>query len=199
MESAKNYFRDQLCKSSELAFSIAHDPALDREIEIVGAKQFALKMQGDLAQQYFSPDVRSDAERLLKCIDPGATSKLSEAFRFACTAVLRARIENAKLHAEQLAGNYAVTSSDPLFTGVFALPPIPGDQPQLNIQLTFEDVANRFVAFKKPDWAPKTAADYKRVIALGTEMIGATTPMKSVDTDAVKRVRDVLYCCRRTI
>ena len=120
VKSAQDYFRAQLSKSLEIAFLIPDDPALDRDVEIAGAKQLAAKLQVDLAKQQFSPSVRSDAEELLKSINVGSTSKVSEAYWFACVAVLRARIENAKLYAEQLAGNYAVTSADPLFTGIFA-------------------------------------------------------------------------------
>lgn len=64
---------------------------------------------------------------------------------------------------------------------------------------TFDEVVNPFITFKKSDWAPKTAADIKRVIALSTELIGATKPIKAVNTDDVKRVRDILSLLRQTI
>jgi integrase len=192
VDAAKEYFRSQLRNSIELAFSIVRDPCLDRGIEIAGARQFALKMQEELALQHFSPSVKSDAEEVLKSIDPNATVKLSEPFRLACNAVLRARIENAKLHAEQLIGNYAVTSSDPWFAGVSAFPPIPGDQSGAVTCPTFSQVAKMFVEFKKTDWAPKTAADFTRVIGLGTALIGGAKPIKEVDANDVKRVRDIL-------
>ncbi|MGY8638090.1 hypothetical protein RAD15_37020 [Bradyrhizobium sp. 14AA] len=155
VKGAQDYFRVQLSKSLELAFLIPNDPALDRDIEIAGAKQLAAEMQSDLAKQHFSPSVRSDAEKLLKSINAGSMSKVSEVFWFACVAVLRAKIENAKLHAEQLAGNYAVTSADPLFTGIFAneLPPIPGENAKPHNSSTFDEVANDFFAVKsKKDW-----------------------------------------------
>lgn len=195
VKGAQEYFRAQLSKSLELAFLIPNDPALDRDIEIAGAKQLAASMQADLAKQHFSPSVRSDAEELLSSIGAGPTSKVSDAFQFACVAVLRAQIENAKVHAEQLAGNYAVTSADPLFTGIFAnqLPPIPGDAANSPKSPTFEEVANRFFALKsKTDWVPKTSADVKRVIALANELIGPNKAMKAVDIEDVKRVRDAL-------
>lgn len=194
VKGAQDYFRAQLSKSLELAFLIPNDPVLDRDVEIAGAKRLAASMQADLANQHFSPSVRFDADELLSSIGAGPTSKVSEAFQFACVAVLRARIENAKLHAEQLAGNYAVTSADPLFAGIFAneLPPIPGDEAK-SPKSTFEEVANQFFALKsKADWVAKTAADVRRVIALATELIGPDKAMSAVDIADVKRVRDAL-------
>lgn len=194
VKGAHDYFRAQLSKSLELAFLLPNDPALDREIEIAGAKQFAASMQADLAKQHFSPSVRSDAEGLLSSIGAGPTSKASDAFQFACVAVLRARIENAKIHAKQLAGNYAVSSADPLFAGVFAneLPPIPSEANSPKSP-TFEDVANQFFALKsKADWVAKTSADVKRVIALASELIGPNKVMKAVDIEDVKLFRDAL-------
>ena len=195
VKGAQDYFRTQLSKSLELAYLIPNDPALDREIEIAGAKQFAASMQADLAKQRFSPSVRADAEELLTSVGAGSTSKASEAFWFACVAVLRAKIENAKLHGEQLAGNYAVTSADPLFAGIFAneLPPIPGDVAKSTTSPTFEEVAKQFFVLKsKTDWVPKTSADVKRVIALAAELIGPDKPMKAVDIEDVKRIRNAL-------
>ncbi|MCP2129184.1 UNVERIFIED_ORG: integrase [Bradyrhizobium japonicum] len=193
-KGAQDYFRAQLSKSLELAFLIPKDPALDTEIEIAGAKQLAAEMQADLAKQHFSPSVRSDARELLKSINAETTSKVSEAFWFACVAVLRARIENAKLHAEQLTGNYAITSADPLFAGISQneLPPILGDDVKSNILPTFEHVAKQFFTLKSKDWVPKTSADVKRVIRLATELIGPARAMKAVDIEDVKRVRNAL-------
>jgi integrase len=195
IKGAQEYFRTQLSKSLELVFLIATDPALDRDVEIAGAKQLALEMQQQLAKQHFSPGVRSDAEELLKSINVGAVAKVSDAFQLACVAVLRAKIENAKLHAEQLGGNYAVTSADPMFAGIYAheLPPIPGDGAKSHNSPTFEEVADQFFALKsKGDWVAKTSADVKRVVALATELIGPDKTMKAVDIEDVKRVRNAL-------
>jgi integrase len=195
VKGAQDYFRTQLSKSLELVFLIAADPALDRDVEIAGAKQLALEMQQQLAKQHFSPGVRSDAEELLKSINVGAVSKVSDTFQLACVAVLRAKIENAKLHAEQLAGNYAVTSADPLFAGIYAheLPPLPGDGAKSHNSPTFEEVANQFFTFKsKGDWAPKTSADIKRVLKLAIELIGPKRAINAIDVTDVKLVRDAL-------
>jgi integrase len=74
------------------------------------------------------------------------------------------------------------------------LPPIPGDEATAApTGPTFGSVAKQFFDFKtKNDWAAKTAADVKRVIALATELIGANKSMTSLGIDDVKSVRDAL-------
>lgn len=84
VKGAQQYFRTQLSKSLELVFLIATDPALDRDVEIAGAKQLALEMQQQLAKQHFSPGVRSDAEELLKSINVGQVAVGSGSSIIAC-------------------------------------------------------------------------------------------------------------------
>jgi hypothetical protein len=79
---------------------------------------------------------------------------------------------------------------DPWFAGIAAveLPPIPGDEPKAAATgPTFGVIAKQFFDFKsKNDWATKTAADVKRVIALATELIGAEKSMASLGIEDVK-------------
>ena len=130
---AKDYFRVQLSKSLELALDIPRVyPYLDIDFEIAGTKQLASKLRDALKQQHFSPSVQSDARLLLNPTNPGANNKTSDAFQFACHAVLRAKIESTRILAAQLQGQYhEVAPKDPWFAGISAveLPSIPGDTP----------------------------------------------------------------------
>jgi hypothetical protein len=117
--------------------------------------------------------------------NPHIDTKPSDAFQFACNAVLRAKIENTRILAAQLGGEYHETApKDPWFVGITAvdLPPIPGDEVKAaSTGPTFGMIAKQFFDFKsKNDWALKTAADVKRVVALATELIGADKSMTSV-------------------
>src|SRR5207244_3430162 len=98
--------------------------------------------------------------------------------------------------ASQLRGEYhEAAPKDPWFAGIAAvdLPPIPGEEPKAApTGLTFGMIAKQFVAFKSKDWVAKTAADFHRVIALTTELVGADKSMASVDIEDVKRLRDAL-------
>jgi integrase len=193
---AKDYFKAQLSKSLELAMLLPTDPLVDMDFEITGTEQLAADMREALKYQHFSPSVQSDARALLNPTNPDAVTKPSDAFRYACNAVLRAKIENARILATQLAGDYAPPPGDPWFVGLAAveLPPIPGDEPKAAPKgATFGMIAKQFVAFKsKEDWAAKTAADVQRVIALASELIGPDKSMASVDIEDVKRFRDAL-------
>jgi hypothetical protein len=197
LNRAKDYFRAQLSKSLELALLLPTDPAIDIDFEIAGAEGVADKFRNALKHQQFSLSVQSDAWGLLNPSGADFQAPPSDAFRIACNAVLRAKIENARILASQLRGEYdETTAKDPWFAGITTvdLPPIPGDEAKAAATgPTFEAVAKQFFEFKsKNDWAPKTAADVKRVIALASELIGPEKTMTSVDIDDVKRVRDAL-------
>jgi hypothetical protein len=128
---AKDYFKAQLSKSLELAFDLPRDPLIDIDFEIAGTEQLATKMREALKQQHFSPSVQSDARALLNPTNPDAGTKPSDAFQFACNAVLRAKIENARILAANLRGEYHETAPrDPWFAGITAvdLPQLPGDE-----------------------------------------------------------------------
>ena len=193
---AKDYFKAQLSKSLELALLLPTDPYIDIDFEITGTEQLATKMREALKHQHFSPGVQSDARALLNPTNPDIDTKPSDAFQFACNAVLRAKIESARILAAQLGGEYHETApQDPWFAGITAvdLPPIPGDEAKVApTGPTFGMIAKQFVAFKNNDWVAKTAADFQRVIALTTELIGADKSMASVDLEDVKRFRDAL-------
>jgi hypothetical protein len=126
---AMDYFKVQLSKSLELALLLPIDPLIDIDFEMAGTEQLATKMREALKQQHFSPSVQSDARALLNPTNPNADTKPSDAFQFACNAVLRAKIESKRILAAQLGGEYHETApKDPWFAGIAAvnLPPIPG-------------------------------------------------------------------------
>jgi integrase len=154
-------------------------------------------MREALKQQHFSPNVQSDARALLNPTNPDVDTKPSDAFQFACNAVLRAKLESTRILASQLRGEYQDTGpQDPWFAGITVvdLPSIPGDEAKAApTGPTFGSVAKQFFEFKsKNDWALKTTSDVKRVIALATELIGADKSMTSLGIDDVKSVRDAL-------
>jgi hypothetical protein len=103
---AKDYFKVQLSKSLDLALLLPTDPLIDIDFEITGTEQLATKMREALKQQLFTPGVQSDARELLNPTNPDIDTKPSDAFQFACNAVLRAKIESTRILAAQLRGEY---------------------------------------------------------------------------------------------
>jgi integrase len=194
---ARDYFKVQVSKSLELAFDIPRDPYLDVDVEATGAEQLASNFSKALKHQEFSASVRADALALLCSINPNAVTKSADALQYACTAILRAKIESTRILAAQLAGKYDETApKDPWFAGIAAidLPPIPGDEPKVSPSgPTFQKIAKQYYDFKsKNDWVPKTAADQQRVITLATELIGTEKAIALVDIEDVKLVRNAL-------
>ena len=169
-------FQELLNKSLEWSYLLPNDPAcdLDREVELLRVRVEQLRTQ--LTSQTFSPLVRDEAEELLAA--SGQSDPDFDARQHACNAIVRAKMEDARILAARLSGDYAATiPADPLFANMepTGLPPLPGDEPaRVQGEPTFGMVAKEFFAFKaKHDWAPKTAADVKRVRACTRNMAAA--------------------------
>jgi integrase len=199
-ERAREYFRNSLAKALELAFELPHDPLCDVGAEIEMLSRDIAMMRSQLAKQSFSDSVRVDAQALVDGANgsngAGGPKCDIETFQYACNAVLRAQMENARIHAAQLAGEYDATAPrDPLFHGIVAtLPPLPGEDVKPTSQShTLSSIAVQFYEQKvKHNWVAKTAADMKRVLTLVEAVVGGGKPMHSFDIDDVKVVRDTL-------
>lgn len=194
-DRAREYFKSALSKSLEHAFLLPSDPKWDSQAEIAYLNAHEIKLREGLVAQSFTPSIQSDALDILGISQLTPGTKASEAFQFACNAIARAKIEDARILAAQLAGQYDKTLPlDPLFTGIVAteLPPLPGEKPTHSGH-TFAFTANLFFEFKsKNDWAAKTAADVKRVLSLAQSIIGGERPIGSLTIEDVKAVRDAL-------
>lgn len=196
-ERIRDYFQRCLNKSLEYALLLPTDPFCDLEKEVIALRDSVEQMRKQLAAQSFSQSLVQDATTVLQqstsendFIDP-------ETLQYACGTVLRAKIENARVLAAQLSGRYEDTAPrDPLFAGMAAtgLPPIEGDAaPTQPKWLTLKAVGELYCDFKgKHDWVSKTAMDVRRILTLAEEAIGADKPMRLVDTDDVKAVRDLI-------
>ena len=196
-ERIKGYFQGCLNRSLEHTQLLPSDPAVDLEQEVAYLRTSVEQMRRQLAAQSFNPGVVEDATRLLHQTPTGTPASNPETLQYACSSVLRAKIENSRILAAQLEGRYDdVAPRDPLFTRMAAtgLPPIPGEAvPQAAKPLTLRDVGDLYCAFKgKHDWVAKTATDTRRVLTLAEHAIGAGKPMRSLDAEDVKAVRDLM-------
>ena len=97
LNRARDYFRVQLSKSLELAFLLPTDSKVDLGREVAGTKLFEAKLREELKYQCFSQSIQSDAFTLLHPTNPDPDAKPSDAFQIACNAILRAKIENARI------------------------------------------------------------------------------------------------------
>jgi integrase len=148
-------------------------------------------LRGQLKRQAFSAAVCRDADGLIADLKPDM-----DAVQRARNVVLRAKIEEARILASMLSGDYAKTMSEgPLFAGMApnGLPLLLGEKPASKANVyRFSSVADLFYAAKiKHDWVVKTAADVKRTLELARGVIGEQ-PIGAVSVDDVRAVRDAL-------
>jgi integrase len=193
---ARDYFQQALNQALEHAYLLPLDPRCDLNAEVQSLQERIGQLRGQLAAQAFSPNVRKDAEALLESSGLKAHSN-SDLFQHTCNLILRGKIEEARILAAQLSGDYTAASPrDPFFAGMSAtgLPPLPGEEvPPRTQQNQLGKVADEFFAFKaKHDWVKKTAADVRRVLDLAVAVIGPERHIQLVDVQDVKDVRDAL-------
>jgi integrase len=196
-DRARAYLQSELSKSLEIAFLYPTDPSLDREAEVGSLVSRVAALRQTLASQSFPAEIKAEAAELLDPASPNYAATATDQLRYACNLILRAQIENARILKAQLEGDYQSSAAlDPWFAGISApeLPPMPGEKPKTDeAGASFAEVTEKFVASKeKHDWASKTAADVKRVIKLSCTLIGGERPIKSVNTEDIKRFRDAL-------
>jgi integrase len=196
-EPIRAYFQSCLNRSLEHTQSLPADPFVDIEDEIAGLNRSIAELRDELKRQAFRHSVVKDATTLLQQTSTANGSPDPEALQLACNAVLRAKIENARILAAQLAGHYEdSTPRDPLFAGMHAtnMPPLPGEAvPEKAKPLALKEAVEFYCAFKaKHDWVPKTETDTRRVLTIAQHAIGADKPVRQVDTDDVKAVRDLI-------
>ena len=145
----REYFQACLNKSLEHAYLLPTDPAIDISWEVASLRQRVEDLREQLVRQSFSAPVRAEAQELL--VASGQTVDM-DALRHASNAVLRAEIEDARILAARLSGDYAGTAPiDPLFTGMqpTGLPPLPGEPTSSQPDPTLGSVAQQFFALGK--------------------------------------------------
>jgi integrase len=187
----RQYFQSCLNRSLEHAYLLPTDPKIDIDFEVASLREWAAKWKAQLKQQSFGEMVRLEARELLAQDKPDP-----EQLQTACNGVLRADIENARILAAMLSGEYESTAPrDPLFLGMkpTGLRPLPGDAAPEPVKVhTLASLSDQFYAAKVThDWVPKTAVDVKRVLELAKAVIGPKE-IKSVSIEDVRAVRDAL-------
>jgi hypothetical protein len=195
-DRVRAYFQASLNKTLELSLDLPADPMIDVANEIAMLKEYAHELRSGLALQTYQSPVPIEAEELLSSLDKPPPKADIDAFRLAANGIMRAKIENARILAAMLAGDYASTVPlDPLFAGMqpTGLPPIPGEKAIEPAQpKTLAEVGALYLQFHAKTWAKKTEADQRRVLALAVAVIGSNKAMSSINIEDVKAVRDAL-------
>lgn len=196
-EKVREYFQSALNQSLEHSHLLPSDPTVDLGAEVAFLRQQVDRLRQQLAEQSFGPAIVADAHGLVGGVQSasGAPTHIDhDALNLACSGIMRAKIENARILAAQLEGRYDETSPrDPLFAGMQpnGLPPIGEDLPPEPETVTFGDLCERFYAFKKAGGAAdKTLLDIERVNRLARAKIKPEKDVKKIDAEDMRRMRD---------
>lgn len=173
------------------------DPTVDLGAEVAFLREQVERLRQQLAERSFGPAVMADARDIVggaQSASGAQTSIDQDALNLACSGIMRAKIENARILAAQLEGRYDETApKDPLFTGMqpTGLPPIGEDVPTKPETFTFGDLCERFYAFKKAGGAAdKTLLDIERVARLAQAVIKPEKDVRKIDAEDMRRMRD---------
>jgi integrase len=192
----RNYFQSCLNRSLEHSIDLAGDPGVDVSAEITYLRQKVEALRAQLSAQVFDDDVLDAAHSLVD--PPGATQQpiTPDVVSQAAAGVMRAEIENARVLAAMLAGEYEQTAPrDPLFAGMAPTGAFPygGEPEHPKVQApTVAEVADLYCEHHAKNWVEKTAKDQRRVLNLLIDIMGGDKPIRELSTDDVKRVRDAL-------
>ena len=102
-ERIRDYFQGCLNKSLEHTQLLPTDPFADIEREVAYLRESVEQLRKQLVAQSFSRSVIEDATRLLQQFPSANDTPDLETLQYACTNVLRAKIENSRILSAQRA------------------------------------------------------------------------------------------------
>jgi integrase len=124
------YFQDCLDRSHELADLLPQDKrSWDRDAEVAVLRRRVDSLTQALTDRDFTPALEREVLEILHPDQPDAAKGDLDTFRYACSLVLRAKIQDAKLLAAEFMGEPS-RPTDPVFESVRAsgYPPLPGEE-----------------------------------------------------------------------
>lgn len=194
-ELARAYLTNALGQSLERAYLWPLDKENDVADLAATYADWAETKRARLAAGDFPDDVKRDAEEMLKSLDATGRPFTIETLYLAYSAVLRAQIEDNRMLAARFLGKSedAVTR-DPIFKGVevYEMPPPGGEGVTHHSETSLRRTVEKFLAYNRDSWAPKTRGDYERLLELVLELTGQDHDIKAFGAAEVRAVRDCL-------
>jgi integrase len=203
------YFQDCLDKSHELADLLPQDKrSWDRDAEVATLRRRIKDLTRALTDRDFTPALEREVLHILHPDEPAAQKGDLETFRYACTLVLKAKIQDAELLAAELMGEPAAPT-EPLFAGMRALgyPLLPGEERKrsrvvihraggaepVEDAITYSELFRRYRAQRQGEnLAPRTLLEMDRAFRLASEVIAPTLPITQIIAEDVRTVRDLI-------
>jgi hypothetical protein len=156
---ARAYFEREWSRASEFVFLGPSDPQFNRLAEVEFAQADEQRLRDLVTTGQVDPAVAVDVAEILKEGGFNGTVPLDELAELQ-TGMMRAKIEQRRLLAAMLTGQFHEAGPvDPLFRDI-SQPAMPLLQGQACVvDTSVAAVVEKFLAFKKPVWAPKTFLD----------------------------------------
>jgi integrase len=192
---ARDYFQNCLNQSLEWSLDLPRDGSdLEYEVELLNTDMAATR--DALKQKKFAPALVEKADELLAGHLPSGRKADGDTRTMMREAVTRAYIENLRLLASSLSGDFeGMAIKDPIFAGMKPTGVIdPESQQDGKASPTLAEACQTFVAahIKAGVWVTKTRNDYQRVLDLVQAIIGPTKKLALLSAQDVKAVRDGL-------
>lgn len=192
---ARDYFQTCLNQALEWSLDLPRDGSdLEHEVELLNADMSATR--DALKQKKFVPALVEKADELLAGHLPSGRKADGDTRTMMHEAVTRAYIENLRLLASSLSGDFEGTAvKDPIFAGMKPTRVAdPESQQDVKTSPTLAEACQAFVTvhIKAGAWVAKTRNDYQRVLDLVQAIIGPTKKLALLSAQDVKAVRDGL-------
>ena len=186
------FFADLLSKADEHAYLMPQDDMVDRKAEGKALEGDQDRLHDKIASRSYDGATRAEANELLAPFGAGTGN---EDFDAVCNGILRAKLEQTRILAAMLRGEYQNTVPiDPLFEGVKSpgLPPLPGQEASKSA-LSVSMAVKKFCDLKsKFDWSDKTRIEVKRVLDWLIDFMGQDRKTSTITTDDIREFRDAL-------
>ncbi len=186
------FFSDLLSKADEHAYLLPQDDMVDLNAEVEALESNLNQLRDQIASRRYDGATRTEAKELLAPFGAGTGE---EDFDTICNGILRAKLEQHRILAAMLRGEYQNTvPTDPLFEGVKSpgLPPLPGEEASKST-LSVSMAVKKFCDLKsKFDWTRKTHVEVRRVLDWFIDFVGEDRKTSTITVDDLKEFRDAL-------
>ena len=177
------FFTDLLSRAEEHAFLLPQDDTVDLDAEAEGLDEGQSKLRKQIASRKYDGVTRVYAEEVLETLGGDGSKPDGEDFDALCNGILRARLEQYRILAAMLRGEYKdIAPVDPLFLGVVSpgMPPLPGEDAG-NSAISVSVAIQKYCDLKRKfDWTKKTYGENRRVLDWFAEFVGASRKVATI-------------------
>lgn len=170
------------------------NPGIDVAQELIGTEKFLKSLKSELASRNFQLGTIGIAEGATENSGNPFPKKGTDSFDDLCEGILRAKIEQSRIYAAMLSGDYdQIEPKDALFKA-----PAYGTYEQkanfVGSEITVGELADKFIKLKSGsnEWVKKTAADNIRVLNWFKLLVGSDLSISSITKGHVEKFRDLM-------